>query len=54
MPTPASSAPPAPLCGACPTARETRDQQFRRQAMAALQDSHDPRALAFFESVLTK
>lgn len=35
-------------------ARETRNQQLRRQAMAALQDSHDPRALAFFESVLTK
>ncbi len=35
-------------------ASQTRSQQLRRQAMSSLQDSHDPRALAFFESVLTK
>jgi hypothetical protein len=35
-------------------ASETRSQQLRREAMAGLQNSHDPRALAFFESVLTK
>ncbi|HMD70971.1 MAG TPA: HEAT repeat domain-containing protein [Bryobacteraceae bacterium] len=34
-------------------AGETRDRQLRRQAMSSLQDSHDPRALAFFERVLT-
>ncbi len=34
-------------------ARDTRDREPRRQAMTALRNSHDPRALAFFESVLT-
>jgi HEAT repeat protein len=35
-------------------AKETRDRQLRRQVMTWLQNSRDPRALAFFESVLTK
>ena len=35
-------------------ARETQNQQLRRQAMGSLQNSHDPRALAFFEDVLKK
>jgi HEAT repeat protein len=35
-------------------ARETTNQQLRRQAMTSLQNSHDPRALAFFEDVLKK
>jgi hypothetical protein len=33
-------------------ARETKDAQLRRQAMTSLQNSHDPRALTFFEDVL--
>jgi HEAT repeat protein len=35
-------------------ARETHNQQLRRQAMGSLQNSHDPRALAFFEDVLKR
>jgi HEAT repeat protein len=33
-------------------AKETKNQQIRRQAMSSLQNSHDPRALSFFEDVL--
>ena len=35
-------------------ASQTSSHQLRNQAMALLRDSHDPRALAFFESILTK
>jgi hypothetical protein len=35
-------------------ARETPNPQLRRQAMQSLENSHDPRALAFFEDVLKK
>jgi len=35
-------------------AREARNRELRRQAMTSLQNSHDPRALVFFEEVLAK